>query len=879
MLLNSLGFDQLEARHMNIKNAHAKTCKWLLSKSEYCDWLDVNKLIEHHGFLWIKGKPGTGKSTIMKYALSHARRTMKDRIIIMFFFNARGGNLEKSTLGMYRSLLLQLLERVPELQRVFDLLPSTMWNTSGQHIWTVEILKELFEHTIKSLGNHHLTCYIDALDECDEKQIRDMIAFFEHLGEQAIADNIRFHVCFSSRHYPHITIKKGLSLILEGQEGHNQDIVNYLDSELKIGHSKLAEQIRSELFNKASGVFMWVVLVVEILNTEYDGGRVHELRQRIRDIPADLHELFRDILTRGPHNRGELLLCIQWVLFAKQPLTPEELYFAILTGIKLDAAIEWDPEEVTPEVMRRFILNSSKGLVEVTKSKIPTVQFIHESVRDFLLKENGLSKIWSDLGNNFQVQSHERLKRCCLAYMNMDVTSHVDLSRLPKAFSQEAADLRQSAGNKFPFLEYAVRNVLYHAEVAESCGLPQDDFLQSFPHLHWINLRNLFEKYEVRRYTQSASLLYILAENNMANLVRVSMRISPLRHPIFDEEDERYGTPFLAALVAGSEDAVCAMLESEVHRHPSNSVLHDLYIKYRHHPDERVQYKRDLKYQKDKAILLYTAENNDTTLSTFLFETGRYDPNLRDNNGRTLLAQAAASGNEASVKWLLSTGRVEDPDSRDNYGWTPLSLAAGNGDEAIVKLLLSTGGVDPDSRDNRGQTPLSRAAGNGYEAIVKLLLSTGKVVPDSRDDSGWTPLSLAAKSGHEAVVKLLLSTGVDPESRDHNGRTPFSEAAWGGHEAVAKLLLATGEVDPDSRSILGQTPLFQAAKRGHEGTVEWLLATGEVDPYAADIYGKTPLSVAESQGYNSIVDMLLAYAEERKLEVSCWNSCLPMEVD
>lgn len=36
-LLDSLRFDQIDARQMTIKNAHTKTCKWLLNKSEYRD--------------------------------------------------------------------------------------------------------------------------------------------------------------------------------------------------------------------------------------------------------------------------------------------------------------------------------------------------------------------------------------------------------------------------------------------------------------------------------------------------------------------------------------------------------------------------------------------------------------------------------------------------------------------------------------------------------------------------------------------------------------------------------------------------------------------------------------------------------------------------
>jgi hypothetical protein len=100
MLLDSLKFDQIDARQMTVKNAHAKTCRWLLNKPEYFDWLDNNKLGEHYGLLWMKGKPGTGKSIIIKFALTNARKMMKDRIIMSFFFNARGEDLEKSTVGL-----------------------------------------------------------------------------------------------------------------------------------------------------------------------------------------------------------------------------------------------------------------------------------------------------------------------------------------------------------------------------------------------------------------------------------------------------------------------------------------------------------------------------------------------------------------------------------------------------------------------------------------------------------------------------------------------------------------------------------------------------------------------------------------------------------
>jgi hypothetical protein len=37
------------------------------------------------------------------------------------------------------------------------------------------------------------------------------------------------------------------------------------------------------------------------------------------------------------------------------------------------------------EQIKTFMRNSSKGLAEVTRNKASEVQFIHESIRDFLL--------------------------------------------------------------------------------------------------------------------------------------------------------------------------------------------------------------------------------------------------------------------------------------------------------------------------------------------------------------------------------------------------------------------------------------------------------------------------------------------------------------
>ena len=560
MLIDSLRFNEIDSRQRTLKYAHVKTCKWLLKNSKYLNWLDPTKMDEHQGFFWIKGKAGTGKSTLMKYALSNTHKTMRNRIIASFFFNARGVDLEKSTTGTYRSLLLQLLEQNPQLQYAFESLRLPSSSIRKDYQWSNESLKALLEQVIRSLGESSAVFFIDALDECEEDQIRDMIAFFENVGEQAVSTGKQLQVCFSSRHYPHITIRNGLELILEGEEGHDQDITSYLNSELKIGNSQTTKQIRQDIQVKASGIFIWVVLVVRILNKEYDRGRIHALRQRLQEIPSDLYDLFVDSLTRDSHNRDELLLSIQWILYAKRPLSPEELYFAVLSETEPAEVSKWDPNEITTDTFQKLILSSSKGLAEITQSTTPTVQFIHESVKDFLLKENGLGKIWPGLGSNLQGQSHERLKECCLNVMNSYIAAHLKLSGSPQnALGPQITAYCLRDTFLFPFLEYAVSNVLYHADIAVGCGIAQEDLFRNFPLVQWIELIDLFEPHEGGRYAQDVSLLYVIADRGMSNLVRAH----PSINPCLQWRKESYELPVFASFGQGGNEAFRAFLGAD----------------------------------------------------------------------------------------------------------------------------------------------------------------------------------------------------------------------------------------------------------------------------------------------------------------------------
>ncbi|KAF5583056.1 ankyrin 3 [Fusarium subglutinans] len=887
-------FNQIDARHDNIKKAHTKTCKWIINRAEYVDWLNPDKIDEHHGFLWIKGKPGAGKSTLMKFILSNARRKIKEKIIISFFFNARGEQLEKSTTGMYRSLLLQILQQLPALHSVLD--PGLVLGIGENHEWSVEALRALFEQAVEGLGNSPVVVFIDALDECDESEIRSMVSSFKSLGNLSATEGISFQVCLASRHYPHITMPKKIELVLEAQEGHEQDIVSYLDSELEIGDSKLAQEVRAQIKEKASGVFMWVVLVSGILQQKYDKGHIHTLKQTLREIPGDLHRLFRDILTRDDTNKDELLLCIQWVLFARSPLKPEQLYFAIRSHLEC-ATYKWDRDEIGLDTVGNFILSSSKGLAEVTRTKKdPTVQFIHESVRDFLLKDDGLRVILLESSVTPSAESHEQLKKCCLEYMQY----YMEDNGTPESDSKD--DLSRAcivADSEFPFLRYAVQNVLYHANEAEDGNIDQTKFLETFQLAKWIQHNNVFQDKFVRRHTTYASLLYLLAELNYGSLIESHQG----SQSCFDIEDERYGAPILAAMATGSRPTVWMLLKRETRDEPETSRLHSLCHKYDVEKKVKNRLGRNFTFSEKWGLIYYILRDDDLIAASFaiasskantpsdfrtprgetpfsfairhchdvsstfrfLVENGA-DIESRDKRGRSPLALAAASGNTAAVTFLLGKGaKVAAVDSQ---GLTALAwvLKEGRATGIMIQSLLSHGDTI-NQADPFGRTPLMLALNNSV-SIMKQLIERGADI-NSTDDRGQSALLIAVKLKAEDQARLLIDSGACTDVSDtHNHRTVLSYAVtsrsldtnggpWGhsvvefsNHgdnlsRSIAKALLIRGTA-VDKHDVNGRTPLSYAASGYDRVDLVALLLSHGADVNIADNSDRTPLSYAAS---------------------------------
>ncbi|KAL7781129.1 hypothetical protein V8C43DRAFT_239367 [Trichoderma afarasin] len=348
----TLGFRDIDARLQNISPVQPGTCEWFFETSQFLKWYDDSR--NGDKFLWIKGNPGTGKSTLMKHVFEHCQ-TKQDYVIAAYFFNARGAELEKTPLGMLRSLLFQLLQHEPSLyDRLLPIFRKKQLDYGlGKWEWSEPELTSFLLSELQKCQSRSLLLIIDALDECCDPDVQKIAEFLQCLSTSAINAGKRLKICFSSRHFPFINFENYMhqELVLEKEKQHDEDIVKYISSKLK----KRDKGIEEELRKKSSGIFMWVVLVITMLNSAYEDGKIEAMKQMLDMIPAKLEEVFAMLLDKDNPDKDETILILQCVLFAKRPLTPEELYFAIIAGTNSQALGKWDPLQVTPDIIRRRI--------------------------------------------------------------------------------------------------------------------------------------------------------------------------------------------------------------------------------------------------------------------------------------------------------------------------------------------------------------------------------------------------------------------------------------------------------------------------------------------------------------------------------------------
>ena len=334
-----LPFEDMNSRQQSIETPLDGTCEWLFENASYKDWWSRINMDHHRGFLWLKGKPGCGKSTLLNAAMKRIKlsQDLGDHIVASFFFNARGKDLEHNMSGMLRSLLYQLFRQAPSLLFQLNIQDELIENTESLEFRLSEDrLKSCFRRLfIKRIGTtasmdqleRRIILFVDALDECDQKHMREVAYLFADISESAYSSGMILNICISSRPFPDVTLTHCSEVSVHG---HNQiDIDHYIDQSLAVAMNRGSidfKILKGNILDKAAGVFLWVVLVVDMVLKDRDCGRsMSYLTKRIQMVPQALEGLFKELLTSPFEDDARLAVhFFQWVLLSRGPLRLRE---------------------------------------------------------------------------------------------------------------------------------------------------------------------------------------------------------------------------------------------------------------------------------------------------------------------------------------------------------------------------------------------------------------------------------------------------------------------------------------------------------------------------------------------------------------------------
>lgn len=265
-------------------------------RTNFITWLE-----QGNGIFHISGKPGSGKSTLMKYLTQHPR-TMEHldiwasgRKLVSgkFFFWKPGSDLQKSIKGLIRGLLHRLLSECPDL---IPLAFPKYWELS-MHRDVIHIdhdeCQPAFEKLIAASHaglEHKFMLFIDGLDEFEGNHAYLIRKLFQWTDK---SQNIK--LCISSREWAIFQDAFQNCPKLRLHELTTPDIQQFINHRFREIRTEIPLDdddvywLKRTIVDLSDGVFLWVSLVLRhIEEGVHNGDRMNDLMRLVESLPTDL---------------------------------------------------------------------------------------------------------------------------------------------------------------------------------------------------------------------------------------------------------------------------------------------------------------------------------------------------------------------------------------------------------------------------------------------------------------------------------------------------------------------------------------------------------------------------------------------------------------
>lgn len=333
-MLQSLHLGGLGLRFEEIQAEYSSTLKWIYENKDFgfIQWLEGDESL-----YWISGKPGSGKSTLMKFIRKDPRTHRPfdqdppeaKPVFLDFFFHDRGPTVQKSNDGLLHHCLHQLLTEGPKslshlILPLFNSLPP-----DANKGWPSRHIQQAFEVILtQKQVPLRLLFFLDALDEFDgESQL--IANFVKDLVRHRPDSLTKVKVCCSSRPWNvfrdafgegagckvHEHTVKDIQRYIHGGMGENPRMRDMVQKGSRDTQGTV-DQLMHVLSDRSQGVFIRVRLVLdELLKACTDGATPPELISYLPSIPDDLDKSYRRLIDKTPVDyRIESYILIETVL-------------------------------------------------------------------------------------------------------------------------------------------------------------------------------------------------------------------------------------------------------------------------------------------------------------------------------------------------------------------------------------------------------------------------------------------------------------------------------------------------------------------------------------------------------------------------------------
>lgn len=346
--------------------------KWILDHPDYKTFLEDPQ----SRLFWIRGEPGKGKTMLVCGIIDHLNHEKKP---VSYVFCQETSLDLRTSVGVIRGLIYDLISRdlslISHVRRKYDIEGKSLFE--GVNAWWS--LKAILSDILRDWRGSTPILVVDALDECTTERgnLMELIVEFSNSPDH----NAKWVV--SSRDWPEIVGQlKGAnktSMRLElNQENISNAVKFFIEKKVndlaidKEYEPETRDSVSTELVSKANDTFLWVALACQALGSE----KVTKWNtlKTLESIPKGLPDLYQRMMA--------------YILDSPD----EDIYKQILATVCVTLRpIMISELKALVEHLQNRPIEGVRNAVESCGSFLTlredVVYFIHQSAKDFLLKE------------------------------------------------------------------------------------------------------------------------------------------------------------------------------------------------------------------------------------------------------------------------------------------------------------------------------------------------------------------------------------------------------------------------------------------------------------------------------------------------------------